>query len=117
MLITLAQLKSYLGITDATHDAFLTDVITQASAYVESVAGISFTEVEDFSEELDGSGIRELLLSNTNITSSTTFLLEGRTDVHNESNFEEIESREYFIDNSAGIVKNLSRFCQNFNSR
>ena len=114
MFATIAELKLILGITDTSKDALLTLLLTNASAYIKSETGRAFEEVENFTENIDGSGTRELILTGENITDTTDFLLESRTDVTNEDNFETVDATTYFVDEENGIIKGLFTFVERF---
>src|SRR5215831_9193134 len=63
-LITLAQLKEYMGITDTNSDAVLQDMITAASTFAETYCSRTFHETSYTNEIYDGPGGRTLMLRN-----------------------------------------------------
>lgn len=62
-LITLADLKNYLGVTGSDEDGMLTAIANRASAFVESFCDRKFV-AREYYEWHDGTGQKELLLRN-----------------------------------------------------
>lgn len=66
-LCALADVKTYLGITDTNTDAVLTDLVSKASAMVEAFCNRTFGQAS-YTETLNGNGRAQLCLKNTPIT-------------------------------------------------
>lgn len=70
------SIKVELNITDATQDAFLATLVSQASDIVRAYCGRVF-ERETVTEKLEGSGNTELLLTRTPIVSVTSITVNA----------------------------------------
>lgn len=116
MLVTLSDLKVFLGVTDGSKDAIITMLGEQASAFVEKVTGISFEEKTDVVEEYDGTGTRELVLRHMPVTNTTDFVLKEANSTDNDGVWDLIDPEDYFVDRFSGIVKGNFRFRERFNS-
>lgn len=79
-LVLLADVKAWLGITSATDDTLLTNVIAAASAYWLWRTGLSsLNSVTDYTERYDGTGATRLFLRNRPITAVRQVVVYGVT--------------------------------------
>jgi len=104
-LTTVARIKTFLGITVADHDAILEILINQVSDFVEHYCDRTFVETTYTEEVYDGTGTDKLFLFNFPVSTTDTFTLEKLSGGQNTSNFNSIESENYFIDFTTGIVE------------
>lgn len=72
MIATLAELKSYLGITGTSEDVLLTILLDSANDFVEGYIGREIASAT-YTEYADGDGQREILLVNYPVISTTSF--------------------------------------------
>ncbi len=75
-LCTLAQLKSYLGITSTDYDSQLEDLVDAASAQAEAFTGRKLA-ARDYPWELDGNGQAALFVPEWPLNSITTLEING----------------------------------------
>ena len=107
-LTTLARLKAYLGITSASYDTVLEYTIDSTTAFILQYCDRIFQKTVYTNEVYDGNGTPNLLLKNYPVVSGTTFTLEVRDSVDNQSSFSAIASEDYFIKESSGIINYIS---------
>lgn len=53
-MTTLAKVKAYLGITATTHDAVISELVVNVTAWIETYLNRSISATEDFEELFDG---------------------------------------------------------------
>ncbi|MDE1907446.1 MAG: phage head-tail connector protein [Rhodospirillales bacterium] len=75
-LCALADVKTYLGITDTNSDAVLTALIASASAMIESYCNRIFAE-SSYTETRNGTGGAKLLLLNAPVTAVSSVTVDG----------------------------------------
>lgn len=110
MLVTLDNLKTFLGISGSGQDDLLNLLNEQASAMVEKKCMRTFEETTYTEEEYDGTGEKELILKQFPVTSTTTFKLEVNNALDNTDDWEEIDTDDYWVDNDQGIVTKITEF-------
>jgi uncharacterized phiE125 gp8 family phage protein len=77
-LTTLTKVKSYLGISNSTHDTLLSSIITSVSAGVESFCGRRFGSAS-YTEYYDTDGETKIFLPNYPVTTLTSVKYQGGT--------------------------------------
>jgi len=103
-LTTLNNAKSYLDITNTSHDDLIELLIKSATDFIENYCGRRLIETTYTNEKYDGTGCNYLLLKNYPVNSSNTFKLERNNAYDNTDDWEEINSDDYYIDYNEGIV-------------
>jgi|GEM_PF-7049734 len=76
-LTTVANVKSYLGITTANQDTLIAQLIIRESAFVENWCGRKFTAVTNTNKRLNGTGTTRLVLPDNPILSVSALSLNG----------------------------------------
>lgn len=105
-LTTLARAKSYLDISGTSKDLILTMLILAASKYIEEThCKRRFKHQTYTSEVYSGNGTPRLFLKNKPIISGSTVTLQRRTTVMNEASWENVDSEDYFIDNTGAKLE------------
>ena len=104
-LTTVARIKAFLGITVATHDTILEQLINMVSDFVSNYCNRVFQEATYTNEIYDGTGSPDLVLEKAPVSTTGTFTLEERTG---KSNWDSIDSENYWIDFTTGIVHSVS---------
>lgn len=107
-LITLANAKTYLGISGSDKDAVLNLLIEQGSSIFELLTGRKFDSETYTDKEYDGSGNRELVLDHRPIITFTK--LEKRNTLDNSDNWSTIDSDKYWVDTDNGIITKTTNF-------
>ncbi len=108
MLVSIADAKTYLGISDNSKDALLTLLITAVGKSIETYCGRTFASTVFTNEEYDGGGTKELRLKNYPVTTFTK--LERNKAEDNSDDWEEIDSEDYWVDLNSGIITRSSGF-------
>ena len=78
MIITLAELKAYLWITDTTQDTLLNILLSSANDFIENYIGRKIW-VDDYTEYKDGDWQRVILLDNYPANTITSFQVNNWT--------------------------------------
>lgn len=102
-LTTLDRLKTFMSISDTSHDTLLTSLIDSVSNFITGYCDRPFQLATYTNEIYDGSGIDTLLLKSYPIVSVTK--LEERAGSDNISNWYTIGSYLYFVKSQAGIIQ------------
>lgn len=108
-LTTLARTKTFLGISNNTNDGLLTSLINAVTVFIERYCDRRFLQTAYSNEVYNGNGTNKLVLKNYPVSSSATFTLQRRDSVDNQSSFSTIDSEEYFVENTPGIVHYVNR--------
>lgn len=101
-IITLAELKTYLGITGTTEDSKLTTIVAATNTFVETYCNRAFEEAEYTEELYDGPGSSVLCLKNWPVSEVAEVIVED-TEVEERT---EIDGEGYYLDAEAGILHN-----------
>ena len=109
-LVTLDDVKSFLGITGSGSDALLTMLINMVTEHIETRCGRRFADTTYTEEEYSGIGVKTLLLDEFPITSTETFKLEKNGASDNTDDWEEIDADEYWVDADTGIITKTTSF-------
>lgn len=104
MLVTLDELKNFLGITTTTDDHSLFELLKTAIKSVEDICGRQF-ETDDFVEYYDGNGTRFLRLNNYPLL-TVDKVYQDLDRVFGEDTL--IDSLYIIPDNKSGIIYNDS---------
>lgn len=107
-LITLDNLKTFLGITGSDQDSLLEMLINQVTDYIETRTDRRFKETTYTEEEYDGTGQSELVLKQFPIITFTKLEKNNATD--NTDSWEEVDTDDYWIDESEGILTKTTLF-------
>lgn len=75
-LCALADVKTYLGITDASTDSVLTALVSNASAMIESFCNRAFAQAT-YTDTLNGTGKAQMCLPNSPVTAVASLSVDG----------------------------------------
>lgn len=92
MIITLAELKSYLGVTDTSQDDVLNIFLDSANDFVEAYVGRNI-EADDYTEYKDWDGQRYILLENYPVNTITSFQVNQWT--LDTPDYQDVDASEY----------------------
>ena len=109
-LVTLDDVKSFLGITGSTYDTLLTMLINMSTDHVETRCGRRFDDTTYTEEEYSGLGVKTLALDEFPITDTETFKLEINRASDNSDDWEEVDADEYWVDDDTGIITKTTSF-------
>lgn len=105
-LTTEADVKESLGITGTSQDNLIRRKINQATDMIEAFCGKNngqhFASTTYTNEEYDGTGTNQLILRNAPVISLSNF--SERNTTENDNDWTTIESRDYFVDLTAGVI-------------
>ena len=110
-LTTVSDVKENLGIDsgDTSKDNLIKRKINQATQMIESFCNLSydhhFVETTYTNEEYDGQGSNALSLKMRPVTSVTSF--QYRTTTENQDDWDDVNSKDYFLDQGAGVLELL----------
>lgn len=107
-LVTLAEVKTFLGITGTDSDSLLEMLINQATDYLETRCDRRFADTTYTEQVYDGNGNVELVLKQFPVITFTK--LEKNTAYNNSDNWEEIDSEDYWVDETEGIITRVVNF-------
>lgn len=116
MITTLEDLKKYLGITTTDNDELLLMLIEQATRVIESLTGKKFVEVIGVKEVISGQGEQRVNLKNYPLTDTTVRKLEQSLANTNEEDWKEVDQKNYWVDESAGIIAANFKFIHGFDN-
>lgn len=101
-----ADVKESLGITGTSQDNLIRRKINQATDMIEAFCGKNngqhFASTTYTNEEYDGTGTNQLILRNNPVISLSNF--SERNTTENDNDWTTIESRDYFVDLTAGVI-------------
>jgi hypothetical protein len=101
-----ADVKESLGITGTSQDNLIRRKINQATDMIESYCGKNngqhFASTTYTNEEYDGTGTNQLILRNAPVISLSNF--SERNTTENDNDWTTIETRDYFVDLTAGVI-------------
>lgn len=114
-LCVVADVKELLGIDagDTSKDNLITRKINQATEMIERYTGRRFKETTYTNEEYDATGIDQLILRQRPVTAISG--IGSRDTSSNISDFDTIDSQNYFYDGNAGIVEGIYSFIGGYN--
>ena len=114
-LTTVADVKESMGIpsSDGTKDNLIIRKINQATLMIERYTGRKF-KAADYTEYYDGGEKGELTLRNYPVNSIASFSDRNVTD--NEDSFSSYDTRDYFIDSTAGILQGIGSWWGGYDS-
>lgn len=105
-LTSLADVKESLGITGTSQDNLIRRKINQATDMIESFCGKNnnqhFISTTYTNEEYDGIGTNQLILKNRPVISISNF--SERSTTENVNSWTTIDSQDYFVDLTAGVI-------------
>ena len=114
-LTSVARLKAYLGISSSDYDAIFEYIINSVTDFIENECDRRFKKTDYTASLVDGSGSNELVLPQWPVVSGETFTLWERDTVeYGDSDWDALDSDDYRVDNSAGVVKASFRFLRGF---
>lgn len=100
MLATLADLKTYLGITDNSSDGALNLILASASAEFESMAGRKFEkDTEDRTEEIDGKGTQDFFLKKYPVSSFV------KLETFSAGAWSDVSADAYRVQSTTGTIR------------
>ena len=101
-LTSLARQKEFMGITANTFDTVLTALINSTTEFIENYCDRRFESATYTNEVYDGTGSSQLLLRQFPVTTFTR--LQRRDTSKNESSWSTLETEDYFVKLTEGIV-------------
>jgi len=105
-LTSVADVKESLGITGTSQDNLIRRKINQATDMIEAFCGKNngqhFASTTYTNEEYDGTGTNQLILRNNPVISLSNF--SERNTTENDNDWTTIETRDYFVDLTAGVI-------------
>lgn len=107
-IITLNDLKTFLGITGSDKDSLLEMLINQATDYIETRADRRFADTVYTEEKYDGTGQNEIVLKQFPVISFTK--LEKNNASDNSDSWEEVSGSDYWVDDAEGVVTKTTNF-------
>lgn len=119
-LCTLADVKETLGIAsgNTSKDNLITRKINQATEMIEGYCGLDkdhhFKQANYTNEEYKGTGTSDLFLKALPVTAVSDFSV--RTGIENTSNFNTIDTENYFIQANSGVIRTLTTLMDFSNS-
>jgi len=115
-LTSVSDVKESLGITGTSQDNLIIRKINQATDMIESFCGKNNSQhfaSTGYAEEYDGTSTNQLILKNRPIISFTS--LQVRDGTQNISSFSSVNTQDYFVDMTAGVLDGLSYFYYTWN--
>jgi len=106
-LTTVARAEDFLGTgtLTGTNANVLERIIDSVTEFVENYCKRRFKQTAYTNELYDGTGSDTIILQNYPVSSTESFTLQIRTSSGNENEWESVDSEDYFINFSAGIVR------------
>jgi len=101
-LTSLARQKEFMGITSSDYDTILTSLINSTTDFIERYCDRRFISTVYTNEVYDGTGSSQLLLKQFPVTTFTS--LQKRDTTKNESSWTTLESEDYFVKLTEGII-------------
>jgi len=101
-LTTVARFKTYADISGSTDDTLIENLINQVTEFIENYIGRRLKLTTYTNEEYDGSGTFKLILKNYPVGTFTN--LQERSTRQNSADWNIIESDNYFVDTTNGII-------------
>lgn len=109
-LVTLANTKTFLGISTSDKDDLIEMLINMATDYIESEIGIRFKSTVYTNEEYDGTGRSELKLKHFPVIIPPTVFLQKNNATDNTDSWEDISADDFWVDQETGIITRTSSF-------
>lgn len=107
-LVTLADTKTFLGITDNTKDSLLEMLINMATDYIQKQCNIEYFKAFTYTiDEFDGSGTDQVRLPHFPAWDMT--LLQERTG-SGVTDWQDIPSTDYWLDGDSGVITRVGVF-------
>lgn len=107
-LLTLAELKTYLGVTTSDNDSLYELLINNVTDYIEKYCGRRFAETSYTDEKHDGHDFNKLVLKQYPVNSTESFSIKERLYIG--GTFSEITSTDYVVDYNRGIIERVDSF-------
>jgi len=107
-LVTLDNTKTFLGISTHEKDELLKMLINMSTDFIETKCGRRFASTVYTDSKYNGTGNNELVLTQFPVISFTS--LYRNTSCDNSDNWELIDSSDYWIDLSSGVISKTSIF-------
>lgn len=107
-LVTVGDAKTFLGLSGSGHDELITQLINQATDYIERKCQRRFASTAYSQEEYDGTGTVELVLKQFPVVSFTS--LERNQVPDNTDSWETVDADDYWVENASGIITKTSKF-------
>ena len=101
-LTTKDRFKNYAEVSGSSDDTLITILINQITEFVENYTGRRFKQTTYTNEEYDGTGTNTLILKQYPVSTFTS--LNERSTRQNESDWNTIDSTDYFVDLATGII-------------
>lgn len=109
-LTTLARAKVFLGIGTTTKDDLLTQLINQATGFIERYTKRNLTSQTYTNLEMDGTGTQSLLLPHYPVRTFTILEVNQATD--NTDDWTTIDAADYFVDTDSGLIRRVTKFTE-----
>lgn len=104
-LTTLSRAKQFMEISGNDDNDLITNIINNATAYIEKYCDRRFKQTSYTNQYYDGTGTQLLLLKQYPVNTDETFTLEERTGMESDASFDAIDSSFYHIKDGNGIVQ------------
>jgi len=108
MLVSLANTKTFLGITNNEKDDVLNILIAAMSDFIEGYCSRTFASTVYTDEEYDGNAAYEMRLKNFPVITFTS--LEKNNKWNNNDDWEDVDTEDYWVDLDTGIVTKTTVF-------
>lgn len=107
-LVTVGDLKTFLGISTPQYDSLLEMLINQSTDFIESKCDRRFKETTHTNAEYNGNGTKKLVLKQYPVISFTQ--LQENHNANNSDNWSTIDAEDYWVEDSSGIITMTSPF-------
>lgn len=101
-LTTLARFKDYAEVSGSSDDTLIGILIDQVTEFIENYCQKRFKQTTYTNEEYDGTGTHSLILKQHPVSTFTS--LQERGTRQNETNWNSLDSTDYFVELSTGII-------------
>ncbi len=108
-LTTRAKVKSYLGITDASNDSLLEELIDNVTEWVEGQLGGRRIKLTSYVDEEHDGGDHDIFLFNWPIAASPVLTGEFRTGPIDTPTFQTFDVNDFIVYKNAGFVHFFGR--------
>jgi hypothetical protein len=106
-LTTVARLKTFLGISSASYDTLLENIVNSTSEFIEKYCDRRFKKTAYTDELYNGNGFNKLMLKNYPVDSSATFSIYKRDSIQNEEGWDDVDDEDYFVHWDKGYIENV----------
>ena len=110
-LVTIDEVKDFMGKTDSKDDEALTLISNGVTEFVENECnGRRFKQTDYANELYNGTDNKELQIDNYPLDEATGVVLEENNATDNSADWATVDADEYWIDWETGILSKTTRF-------